>query len=152
MSVGGKSFHKKDWAKVGLGVGLGATGLGAAGFGPLAGLLGSVEAGAGAAAGMGAGLTGADYAALGLGPAAEMGPGAAAGMGSGLTSADYAALTNPGSNLKNLQKAQFLMNLAKGFDQPQQVAQPAQRPQAAPPNETEIQALLKRLYGSNTWA
>ena len=43
----GDSLHKKDWLKIGVGVASAATGLGAAGIGPLAGLLG----GAGAAGG-----------------------------------------------------------------------------------------------------
>jgi hypothetical protein len=65
-----------------------------------------------------------------------------------------AGLAETGSNLTSLRKAQKLFELAKGnFDDSKKPApQPMQRPQAAPTNESEIQALLKRLYGSNTWA
>lgn len=45
MSAGGHSFHKNDWLKVGGGAALAATGLGAAGIGPLAGMFGSAGAG-----------------------------------------------------------------------------------------------------------
>lgn len=51
------SLHKGDWLKILGGVALGATGLGLAGVGPLAGMLGAsgaAGAGAGTAAGAGA--------------------------------------------------------------------------------------------------
>ncbi len=51
---GGGSLHKKDWAKVAGLLALGTTGAGAAGYGPLAGLLGGASGAGGAAAGAGA--------------------------------------------------------------------------------------------------
>jgi len=54
MSIGGHSFHKKDWAKVAGLTALAATGAGAAGFGPMAGMFSGAGAGA-AGAGMAAG-------------------------------------------------------------------------------------------------
>jgi hypothetical protein len=75
---GGGSLHKKDWLKIAGGLALGGTGLGLAGIGPLAGLLGGASAaGTGASAGllgtlgsMGpeqAGILAAQNAGLGLG-------------------------------------------------------------------------------------
>lgn len=65
MSAGGHSFHKNDWLKVGGGAALAATGLGAAGIGPLAGLFGSAGAGAAGMAGA-AGASGIPGGAAGL--------------------------------------------------------------------------------------
>lgn len=86
MSAGGHSLHKKDWLTLGATAGLAATGLGAAGIGPMAGLLGSAApfAGAGAAAAaaegspalLGAGLGGASLgadAASGVAAPVELG-------------------------------------------------------------------------------
>lgn len=64
MSSGGRSFHKNDWLKLGAGVALAATGLGAAGVGPMAGLLGGAS-GAGAAGATGAAAGGAAAGAAG---------------------------------------------------------------------------------------
>lgn len=78
---GGKSFKRDDWLKVGGGALLAATGLGAAGIGPMAGLFGTMGAsavggGAGAAA-AGQALAGGATAGLGGGTAAMFGPTAA---------------------------------------------------------------------------
>ena len=68
MSIGGHSFHKKDWAKVAGLTALAATGAGAAGFGPMAGMFSGAGAGA-AGAGMAAGEGGMlEAAALGMAP------------------------------------------------------------------------------------
>ena len=85
MSVGGHSLHHNDWMHIGEAALLGATGLGAAGIGPMAGLLGG-----GAAAGAGA----ADAAAMGGGTAALFGPTAtqAALLGSGAGVPDMAEI------------------------------------------------------------
>lgn len=64
MSSGGRSFHKNDWLKLGAGAALAATGLGAAGIGPMAGLLGGATGAAGAGA-TGAAATGAAAGAAG---------------------------------------------------------------------------------------
>src|SRR5438045_114752 len=86
------SLHKKDWLNLAALLGLGATGLGFAGIGPLGGLLGtSAGAVGGAAAGAaGAGVggllapTATQTALLGLG--APEATGALAGMGGGTAS------------------------------------------------------------------
>jgi hypothetical protein len=76
MSMSGHSLHKKDWLGLAALAGLGATGAGLAGAGPLAGMLG--------AAGSGAEAAGAATPLLGASGLAEMAtPGVATpGIGS----------------------------------------------------------------------
>ena len=59
MSTGGHSLHKNDWMKIAALTALAATGAGAAGVGPLAGVMGGEAAAAGAA-----GMEGGTAAAL----------------------------------------------------------------------------------------
>lgn len=65
MSSGGRSFHKKDWLTLGAGAALAATGLGAAGIGPMAGLLGGATGAAGVGASGAAAAGGAAAGAAG---------------------------------------------------------------------------------------
>lgn len=93
---GGHSLHKKDWLKLGGLLALTATGAGAAGVGPMAGLFGAAAPGA-IGAGAGAVGAGAELAAGGLtgmggGTAAMFGP-TAAGNGLLALGAESAAPT-----------------------------------------------------------
>lgn len=102
MSIGGHSLHRDDYLKLGALAAATATGFGAAGMGPLAGLLGPAGAAEGLAMGMGAA------------PGEAMGAftGAASAMpGTGL-------LAGGGKTLDALLKARQLMMLASGGTQP----------------------------------
>lgn len=79
------SLHRKDWLKLAAMIGLAATGAGAAGVGPLAGMFGSA-AGAGAAGVGEAALGGATVGAGGAGTAGMFG--AAPGLASSLMTAE----------------------------------------------------------------
>lgn len=63
------SLHRGDWAKIIGGLALATTGLGAAGIGPLAGMLAAGGTGAAGAAGVGAAGAGAAGTASGFGSA-----------------------------------------------------------------------------------
>lgn len=123
------SLHKKDWLKIAGLLGLGATGLGAAGIGPMAGLLGPAALGtATGAAGMG------ELASVGATGSTMMG--GELGLLSGL---------NMDKGLKGLQLANSFMQQG----QPQQ-QQPAARPpmtQQQLMSQTDLEKLLKRIYG-----
>lgn len=181
MSVGGKSFHKKDWAKVGAGIGLGA-----AAYPLLGGLLGSSAAAGAAGAGVGGAAVGEPLALGGIagmgapmasmfGPTASgaalnaaFAPSAIPSVGGiafdalagGVPSVGMPALGTgaglassvPAGGLSSYHKAKFFMDMAKGFDEPKKQAQPAQRPQVAPINESDVQALLKKLFEGQRWA
>jgi len=129
MSSGGQSFKRKDWLKVAGGLALGATGLGAAGIGPLAGPMASLLGGGGSIGG----------AALGAAPGEAIGAFTGSATGPGL-------LGSATKGLEAFGKAQKLMQLAQGPEQQQ--PQAAQRPQAAPvPTMTAELERLKKLYG-----
>lgn len=135
MSIGGRSLHKEDWLKLGLAAAGTAAGFGAAGMGPLAGLLGGAE---GAAAGaLGAAAPGEAIGAF-TGTAAQL-PGAG-----GLLGAGKGAL----KGLEALQKAQTLVALAQGPQGQQQMAQP--RPQPAMPMHGDAMKLWQQIYGGMT--
>ena len=78
------SFHKKDWLKLLGGAALLATGAGAAGIGPLAGLLGGTGAGAGAGAAAGTAAADAAAATAATTLAGEGALATGAGMGAGV--------------------------------------------------------------------
>jgi hypothetical protein len=130
------SWKKKDWLKFGGLLALGGTGLGLAGVGPLAGLLGGagVAGGAGAAATLPGGLSAG--AALGEGLTATAG-------GTGVLNGGLLGGAGLEKGLKGLQMASKFAQM----DQPQQI-QPApmpRAPQLAADNEA-LKRLLK-LYG-----
>lgn len=124
---GGHSLHKKDWLNLGLAVGSVATGAGAMGMGPLAGLLGGAEG----AAGLGA---------AGLGAA----PGEAAGAFVGTASQLPGMGTGVLKGLEAFQKANALMKLAGGGEQ-QQAQVTAQQPQS-PAMSPDLDALYALIY------
>lgn len=113
---GGRSLHKKDWLTLGAIAGTAGVGLGAAGIGPLAGLLGGAEA--------------AGASALG-GP--QVG-GGIEGLLAGGT----------GKTLSALEKANMLMKLAAGPGQ-QPMQMPAAAPQRQVP-QSDNQALLDSIW------
>ena len=138
---GGGSLHKKDWLKIAGGLGLGATGLGLAGIGPLAGLFAAgAEAApaigggaaasmfgpeAGLASGLLAGSTPEAIATTAAGGAGLAGMGgaspfaAAPGLASGLlgTPTATASLANPTfmEQLQGFMKGDTAKALNKGF-------------------------------------
>lgn len=135
MSIGGKSLHKKDYLNLALLAGGVTAGFGAAGMGPLAGLLGGAGAGAGAAA---TGAAPGEALTSFVGTAAEL-PGAG-----GLLGAGKGAL----KGLEALQKARALVALAQGPQGQQQMAQP--RPQPAMPMHGDAMKLWQQIYGGMT--
>lgn len=101
MSHGGRSFHKKDWLKLGLGVAAATTGAGALGYGPLASLFGGGLLGPAAAAAAELPLAGG----LGAGAAGEMlatssGIGAAGAAANPFSIFAGNVATNPGGYIK----------------------------------------------------
>ena len=131
MSKGnGKSFKRNDWLKLGVGVGLATTGLGAAGIGPLAGLFGSNAAGAGlGAAALGAAPGEAAGAFVGN-ASGLLGMGAGAAPGEAIGSIN-ASMSSPGFNWANAAKSVHRgMNVMQQGQPQQQQITPMQRPQA----------------------
>lgn len=143
------SLHKKDWLKIAGLLGLGATGLGAAGIGPMAGLFAG-----GAATGVGAGASalGAEAGAGLVGAVSPMAAEAYGGAIPALTAAD-SAVPSAGllSNLnwdkgaKGLQLANYFAQ--QGEPKQQQMATRPPVPQQQLLAETDLEKLLKRIYG-----
>lgn len=129
MSIGGKSLHKKDYLNLALLAGGVTAGFGAAGMGPLAGLLG----GAGAAGAAGAAAPGEAVGAF-MGTAAEL-------PASGLLAGGKSTL----KGLEALQRANQLVQLAQGPQGQQTMAQP--RPQPAMPMHSDAVKLWQQIYG-----
>lgn len=128
------SFHTKDWLNLAAVLGLGATGFGLAGMGPMAGLLGvGTAADAGAAAG------GAAMEGMGMMPAG-LTQGATAELGVG------SQPMNLGGLLKGLNTGKQAMGL---LNQPPQQAMPAQRPQTqqAPQTANPMASIYPQVGG-----
>lgn len=125
---GGRSLHKDDWLKLGIGVGTAAAGFGAAGMGPLAGLLGGASASA--------------TPILGASGLAEMATAGAATPGiEGLIAGGASA----GKTLSALEKANLLMKLAAGPGQQPMQMPMSQQPQRQVP-QSDNQALLDAIW------
>ena len=174
--MSGGSLHKKDWLKLGGLLALTATGAGAAGIGPMAGLFGAAEGAVGAGAGAGAagsllpsgaaaglgggtaamfGPTAAGEGLIGLGATqaiptvAEIGAGATAPMGlPALGQSATAFQAGPLSGL--LPSGDTVSKSMKGFDIASKLMQPAQPAQVAggtPPRPGPIAAPSQSPYG-----
>lgn len=121
------SWHAKDWFNLAAVLGLGATGFGLAGAGPLAGLLGPAESA------VGAGVAGADLAGgLGAGAADE-----AVGSLAGGTAGNAASIG--ASNAVHSATGQQLGGLLKALNTGKQAMGLLGQPQQAPARPIQAQ-------------
>lgn len=121
------SWKRKDWLQFAGLLGLGATGFGLAGIGPLAGLLGPTAAGTATGA-----AAGGELASVGATGSTMMGKSLPGLLG-----------ITPGG-MSSFAKAMQLAQLAQGPQQQQQQAAP--RPQVPVANSDALE-LIRRLYG-----